>query len=64
MLEILKLYFRSLSIFYLSLAENINSVLMRSTGRIIYYLYGVYLFPVTFVAHKYLNLLIYPTEYS
>lgn len=62
--EILELSSLSLSTFYLSLAENINRVLMRNAGTIIYYLHKVYLFPVIFVAHKYLTLLIYPAEYS
>lgn len=62
--ESLKLSSLSLSTFYLSLAENINKVLMRNTGKIMYYLHRMYLFPVIFVAHKYLTLLIYSAEYS
>lgn len=48
----------------MSLTENTNRVFMRKTSSIIYYLHRVYLFPVISVAHKYLNLLIYTTEYS
>lgn len=62
--ESLKLSSLLLSTFYLSLAENISRVLMRNTGKIIYYLHGMYLFPVIFVAHKYLTLLIHPAEHS
>lgn len=60
----LKLSCLSLGTFHLSVAENIKRVLMRNTGTIMHYLYRVYLIPVMVVAHKYLNLLIHPAEYS
>lgn len=62
--ESLKLSCLSLGTFHLSVAENIKRVLMRNTGTIMHYLHRVYLIPVMFVAHKYLNLLIHPAEYS